>query len=108
MRQIFENKDLYFIFGDDKPPTQDKPKKINHQKMQEAQKKEEKLHDQDYLIQSMEKLALSNVKSAEEIAVQIEERLMQVSGNLFCYDGDADMNHLLKSDCFLAIDRLGK
>lgn len=75
--------------------------------MQEAQKKDEKLQDQDNLVQTMEKLALSDVKPHQEIAVQIEERLMQVRGNLFCYDGEADLNHLLQSNCFLAIDRLG-
>ena len=106
MRQIFERQDLYWLFDGDKP-TEEQPKKIDPRKMQEAQKKEERLKDEDFLVQSLEKLALSDSKPFQEIAVNIEERLLQVRGNLFVYDGEADTNFLLKADCFLAVDRLG-
>lgn len=78
----------------------------NVQRLEENIKVEQRRRNVDKLNEEMKSLALSDTLAAKDVAVMVEERLLQVKGNLFGYDGATDQQLLLAANAFLCIDRL--
>ena len=54
----------------------------------------------------MELAESDDLVSFDEVALLINERLIQVNGHLFKYDVTTDSNVLVAQDCFLCVDRM--
>ena len=76
------------------------------QRLEENVKVEARRRDVEKLNEEMKALALSDTLAAKDVAVMVEERLLQVKGSLFGYDGPTEQQLLLAGDAFLCIDRL--
>ena len=55
---------------------------------------------------AMKALLIDDSKQNKEVALSIEERLIQIPGKLFGFDTLEDKYYPLFEDCFLCVDRL--